>query len=338
MYYGTLLALDDFDAAEKLVKGRLKRRHKNSKSTAFVDLGSLYLHFGMRDNAMEAFEEALELLPKGRPAAVALANAFIKLDELDMALATYQRAEKLGTVGFDYELANLQGMRGDFEGMVGAYMSLLATKPNYLRTVQNSLNRNLRLTLVEDNRELVRTALLRAIQANPDNVIYPELLVWHFNQIQDFASAFVHAKSLDLRLDEGGTRMMELGHTAQANGDRATALKCYEYVAGQGPNNPYFFTARNEVLQGPIRQPDRGGAGRPRQDGRARRVLRLELARPRHSVRNGHDGEGPGAPARVLPQPRRRRHRGPGDLARRARLERTRGGRMQADVGRHLRV
>ena len=58
--------------------------------------------------------------------------------------ATYQRAEKLGTVGFDYELANLQGMRGDFEGMVGAYMSLLVTKPNYLRTVQNSLNRNLR--------------------------------------------------------------------------------------------------------------------------------------------------------------------------------------------------
>ena len=249
MYYGTLLALDDFDAAEKLVKGRLKRRHKNSKSTALVDLGSLYLHYGMRDNAMEAFEEALGLLPKGRPAAVALANAFIKLDELDMALATYQRAEKLGTVGFDYELANLQGMRGDFEGMVGAYMSLLATKPNYLRTVQNSLNRNLRLTLVEDNRELVRTALLRAIQANPDNIIYPELLVWHFNQIQDFASAFIHAKSLDLRLDEGGTRMMELGHTAQANGDRATALKCYEYVAGQGPSNPYFFTARNEVLQ-----------------------------------------------------------------------------------------
>ena len=249
MYYATLLALDDFDTAEDVVKSRLKRRHKNSRSTALVDLGSLYLHFDKRDQAMEAFTEALEGLQPGRPAAVSLANAFIKLDELDMALATYQRAEKLGTVGFDDELANLQGMRGDFEGMVNAYMALLSTKPNYLRTVQNSLNRNLRLTTIEDNRELVRVALLRAVQTYPDNVVFPELLVWHFNQIRDFASSVIHAKALDLRLQEQGVRLMELGNTAQANGDLETALECYRYVAAKGPDNPYFFTARNEVLQ-----------------------------------------------------------------------------------------
>ena len=249
MYYATLLALDDFDTAEKVVKERLKRRHKNSRSTALVDLGSLYLHFDKRDAALEAFMEALENLQPGRPSAVSLANAFIKLDELDMALATYERAEKLGSTGFEYELANLQGMRGDFEGMIDAYMALLSTKPNYLRTVQNSLNRNLRLTTTEDNRELVRISLLRAIQTYPDNTVYPELLVWHFNQIRDFASSVIHAKALDLRLQEQGVRLMELGNTAQANGDVDTALECYRYVAAKGPENPYYFTARNEVLQ-----------------------------------------------------------------------------------------
>jgi len=249
MYYATLLALDDFDTAEKVVKERLKRRHKNSRSTALVDLGSLYLHFDKRDAAMEAFMEALDNLQPGRPSAVSLANAFIKLDELDMALATYERAEKLGSTGFEYELANLQGMRGDFEGMIDAYMALLSTKPNYLRTVQNSLNRNLRLTTTEDNRELVRISLLRAIQTYPDNTVYPELLVWHFNQIRDFASSVIHAKALDLRLQEQGVRLMELGNTAQANGDVDTALECYRYVAAKGPDNPYYFTARNEVLQ-----------------------------------------------------------------------------------------
>ena len=249
MYYATLLALDNFDTAEKVVKERLKRRHKNSRSTALVDLGSLYLHFDKRDAALEAFMEALENLQPGRPSAVSLANAFIKLDELDMALATYERAEKLGSTGFEYELANLQGMRGDFEGMIDAYMALLSTKPNYLRTVQNSLNRNLRLTTTEDNRELVRISLLRAIQTYPDNTVYPELLVWHFNQIRDFASSVIHAKALDLRLQEQGVRLMELGNTAQANGDVDTALECYRYVAAKGPDNPYYFTARNEVLQ-----------------------------------------------------------------------------------------
>jgi tetratricopeptide (TPR) repeat protein len=249
MYYATLLALDDFETAEDVVKERLKRRHKNSRSTALVDLGSLYLHFDKREQALEAFMEALEELQPGRAAAVSLANAFIQLDELDMALATYERAEKLGTVGFDYELANLQGMRGNYEGMLNAYMALLSTKPNYLRTVQNSLNRNLRLTTTEDNRELVRMSLLRAIQKYPDNTVFPELLIWHFNQIQDFASSIIHAKALDLRLQEQGVRLMELGNTAQANGDLETALECYRYVAAKGPNNPYFFTARNEVLQ-----------------------------------------------------------------------------------------
>ena len=249
MYYATLLALDDFDAAEKLVKERLKRRNKTSRATALVDLGSLYVHFGRREQALEAFEEALAEMQPGRSAAVSLANAFIKLDELDMALATYRRAEELGTRGFEYELANLQGMRGDFAGMIDAYMDLLETKPNYLRTVQNSLNRNLRLTTTTDNHELVRVSLLRAIQAHPDNTIFPELLVWHFNQIRDFASALVHAKALDLRLQEGGERLMELGTTAQANGDAATALACFRHVAAKGPDNPYFFTARNEMLQ-----------------------------------------------------------------------------------------
>lgn len=249
MYYATLLALDDFDAAEKLVKERLKRRNKTSRATALVDLGSLYVHFGRRAQALEAFEEALAELQPGRSAAVSLANAFIKLDELDMALATYRRAEELGTHGFEYELANLQGMRGDFAGMIDAYMDLLETKPNYLRTVQNSLNRNLRLTTTDDNHELVRVSLLRAIQAHPDNTIFPELLVWHFNQIRDFASALVHAKALDLRLQERGERLMELGTTAQANGDAATALACFRHVAAKGPDNPYFFTARNEMLQ-----------------------------------------------------------------------------------------
>ena len=249
MYYATLLALDDFDTAEEVVKERLKRRNSSSRSTALVDLGSLYLHFDKRDLALEAFTEALEELQPGRPAAVSLANAFIKLDELDMALATYERAEKLGTVGFDYELANLQGMRGDYEGMLNAYMALLSTKPNYLLTVQNSLNRNLRLTTDDENRELVRLAVLRAIQAYPDNTVYPELLIWHFNQIQDFSSSIIHAKALDLRLEEQGVRLMELGNTAQANGDLETALECYGYVASKGPENPYFFSARNELLQ-----------------------------------------------------------------------------------------
>ena len=114
MYYQSLLAMDDFEGAESLVKKRLKRMHKNSKSTAYVDLGSLYLNFDKPDLARKAFDSALELLQPGKNQAVRLANAFIKLDELDMAYMTYRKAQDLGTTDFHYQFANLQGMRRDY--------------------------------------------------------------------------------------------------------------------------------------------------------------------------------------------------------------------------------
>ncbi|MDA1383129.1 MAG: hypothetical protein O3A22_04420, partial [Bacteroidetes bacterium] len=249
MYYQSLLAMDDFEGAESLVMKRLKGMHQNSKSTAYVDLGSLYLHFDKLDLAREAFDSALELLQPGKNQAVRLANEFIKLDELDMAYKTYRKAQSLGTTDFHYQFADLQGMRRDYQGMVESFLELLHKTPTYLRTVQNSLNRNLRLQTEPENGEMVRTELLKAAQRYPDDTIFPEMLVWYFTQEKDFSSAFIHARSLDLRSKGVGLNVMELGNTAAANDDLETAIDCYGYVAAKGVDSPYFFTARNELLQ-----------------------------------------------------------------------------------------
>ena len=249
MYYKSLLAMEDLEAAEKLIKAKIRRTHKNSQANVYVDLGSLYVTFAMNEEARSAFDKALDLLQPGRSQAVRLANAFIKLDELDLAYATYKKAQDLGTTNFHYEFANLQGMRRDFEGMVVSFLELLHTKPNYLPTVQNSLNRNLRLQSEPDNGELVRLGLLRAAKKYPEDNVYPEMLVWHFTQIKDFASAFIHARAIDLRLGGIGLGVMELGNTSAANKDLQTAVDCFSYIADKGEDTPYFYIARNEILQ-----------------------------------------------------------------------------------------
>ncbi len=249
MYYKSLLAMEDLEAAEKLIKAKIRRTHKNSQANVYVDLGSLYVTFAMNEQARSAFDKALDLLQPGRSQAVRLANAFIKLDELDLAFATYKKAQDLGTTNFHYEFANLQGMRRDFEGMVESFLELLHTKPNYLPTVQNSLNRNLRLQSEPDNGELVRLGLLRAAKKYPEDNVYPEMLVWHFTQTKDFASAFIHARAIDLRLGGIGLGVMELGNTSAANKDLQTAVDCFSYIADKGEDTPYFYIARNEILQ-----------------------------------------------------------------------------------------
>ena len=238
MYLNTLLELEDFEAAEKLVKGRLKKRR--DKSMAQVDLGSLYLRIGRTEDAQAAFAEALAELPAGRGPAKRLADAFIKLDQLDLALATYKQAKRTASdnYGYHYELANLQGLRGDYEGMVDSFMALLGDRPNYLRTVQNTFNRNLRVSTDVRQADMVRRKVLKASQERPDDTVYLELLVWVFNQQRDFMSAMAHVRALDERKGENGRRLMELAEVAAKNGDLDTAYECYALVSAKGPSSP----------------------------------------------------------------------------------------------------
>lgn len=247
MYYTSLLAIDDFDLAEKLVKSRM--RNQRTRATAYVELGQLYLHFDQKNEAKEAFAEALDRLEVGKGNAISLANAFMNLNELDLALAVYEKAQALGTRDLDYQMVDLQGRRGNYPGMIDASVSLLHLKPTYLRNIQNSFSRNLRIQDNPELGELLRSKLLGAAREFPEDSIFPELLVWYFNQSKDFASAFIHAKSLDLRYNESGERLVELAQTASKNGDSETAAACYQFVASKGPDNPYFYTARCQSLR-----------------------------------------------------------------------------------------
>ena len=247
MYYASLLAINDFERAEKLVKSRM--RNKNTRATAYVELGQLYLHFDRESEARLAFDEALSRLEPGKNKALSLANAFLGLNELDLALEVYVKAQAMGTRDLEYQLVDLQGRRGDYPGMIDAAVALLHLKPTYLRNIQNSFSRNLRIQDNPELGELLRTKLLGAARAFPEDTIFAELLVWYFNQSKDFANAFIHAKSLDLRYKESGERLVELAQTASKNGDASTAAACYQFVASKGSDNPYFYTARCQSLR-----------------------------------------------------------------------------------------
>ena len=249
MYLNTLLELEAYEEAETIVKSRLKK--SRDKSMAQVDLGSLYLKIGKTEAAQEAFEKALDELPAGRGPTKRLAEAFIKLDQLDLALASYEKAMKntKDKYGYHYELANLQGLRGDYEGMVASFMELLHERPNYLRTVQNSFNRNLRVADDVRQADMVRRQVLKASQDRPEETVYLELLVWVFNQQRDFYSAMAHVKALDQRKGEDGKRLMDLAQVASKNGDLETAYECYALVAAKGPAATRYDAARQAMLK-----------------------------------------------------------------------------------------
>jgi tetratricopeptide (TPR) repeat protein len=248
-YLNTLIALGDLETAEKMVKKKIKSDGKSAN--AHVDLGELYKKFDKINDAESEFQKALKELEPGRSNAIRLANAFIKLNEYDHALSAYNTARRISNdgYGYHYEIANLQGMMGNHEEMVDSFLELLIVSPNYIQTVQNSINRNLNITENRENAAMLRTKLLKKVQKSPEQTIYNELLIWIFLQQKDFDSAIIQAKALDLRLSENGHRLVDIAQLALNNKEYSSAEKAYKAVIEKGPVYEYYENARIELLQ-----------------------------------------------------------------------------------------
>jgi len=248
-YLSTLIALDDFEEAEKLVKKKLKAESEDG--IPFVQLGELYKRFNRTEEATAEFNKAVSKFTVTRSNVVRLANEFTRINEYQYALRVYERGKQNSPDGYTYtfEIANMQGNLGDYESMTESFLDLIQEEPNYLQTVQNSLNRVLNVQENPENMEMLKGKLLRRTQKYPEMTIYPEMLTWLFLQKKDFPSAFVQASALDKRLGESGGRIINLAQLANTNKDYATAKKAYQYIIDKGPMHPYYVTARMEKMQ-----------------------------------------------------------------------------------------
>lgn len=248
-YLNTLIALSEFEEAEKMAKKNVKENSKDGVS--YVKLGDLYKRFEKTVEAKEQFELAIKKVEPTRSNVIRLSSEFAQINEYEFALKTYQKGKAEGKDGYNYayEIANMQGNLGDLDGMTESFLDLIEGEPNYIQTVQNSLNRALNLSENETNMDMLKTKLLKRSQKNPEAIIYTEMLTWLFMQKKDFASAYVQAAALDKRLGENGGRIMNLAQLASNNKDFETAKKAYQYLIDKGPLNDYYIAAKIDKLQ-----------------------------------------------------------------------------------------
>ena len=250
--YGYLLTsyteLEDFKNAEKLIKKQLKRSRDDARY--LVDLGQLYTRMGEPAKGKQEYDRAVKNLQPNQREVINLANAFIKKGLYDQAMATYERGKKIlkDAYPFNYEMASLYGMMGDFEAMVDQYLVLLDFSQAYLQTVQNALNRYIDFNEEREKVEQLRVKLLKQVQRSPQNDTYAELLIWLYTQKKSFNSALIQVKALDKRKNEDGNRVMKLAQMATTNQDFKTAAKAYEYILTKEPRSPYYIAARMNMV------------------------------------------------------------------------------------------
>jgi tetratricopeptide (TPR) repeat protein len=244
----SLMGVPDLESAQKLVKDRMRRNGDDPRIA--IDMGRVLELMDEQDKAQKEYERAIKLMRGDQNSVRATANAFLSYNKTDLALAAYEKGQRIATdgMGYAFEIANLHGQRGDLPKMVAAYMDLLAANEQYAQAVQNNLSRHFEFDAVDPRTEVLRTELLRRIQRDPSRAIFPEMLIWMLIQQKDLDGAFVQAKAMDKRLDEGGERLMELARIAEANKDFGIAFKCYDHVIGLGRNDGNYFSARTGAV------------------------------------------------------------------------------------------
>ena len=247
-YLRCLVAMKDYDAAEKLVKNISK---KNPSNLAYaVDLGFVYESKGDMNKAKQTYDKAVKSLQPDQSQIITLANGFAARQNWDYALAVYTEGKRLmrNIYSFNFETAEVYFQKQEYEKMIDEYLDAVAENQAFLQSVQNILQARIGNDPDNSRSTLLRQALLRRTQRDPDQSIFSEMLIWLFVQQKDFESAFMQAKALDKRMREDGSRVMNIGSMSEANLDYTAAIKCYQYVVEKGKDNSNYIPARMQLL------------------------------------------------------------------------------------------
>jgi tetratricopeptide (TPR) repeat protein len=247
-YFDCLMQLKDYKKAEKFVNRQIKREPDALRY--MVDLGYVLLQSGDENAARKQFETAIKEVIPDRQGYVDISNAFLLRGQTDYAIKVLQKGKK--TVVYDmplnFELAEVYMNKGDFPSALNEYLELIDNSSEHLAEIESKLQDILSVDPDHQLNDLFRAELLGRLKKNPDKVRYSELLLWYFIQQKDFEAAFIQAKSLDRRQDEAGSRVYDLGRMAVSNQAWDAAISCFEYVIALGEGNPYWFSARVDLM------------------------------------------------------------------------------------------
>lgn len=244
-YYRTLMALKDYNKAEKITKKQIRRNE--TAVYLYVSLGRVYRLQGDPKKEEEQYQKAIKELVPEQNAIFSLAHAFEEDQLYDHAIEVYKKGRRqyANTYPFFYEIADLYKKKGDLKSMINEYLDAIEFRESELYTAQGNLQNSLGYDDKTGgfNNPLLKQELQKRIQQHPDKTVLSEFLIFIETQQRDFDGAFIQSKALDKRQKGDGYRLMELAKLCVSNEDYATAEKCYQYVMSRGKSGAYYEAA-----------------------------------------------------------------------------------------------
>ena len=245
---GCLEAEGDFKQAEKLLK------KAKAKSPADLDLkiqlAVFYEDHDADAKAKKLYEDLLENFIVNPSKGIALFNAFVALSKIDHAERVLQTSQKaFKNYPFHFQQADLYSLTNRKEEMLSTYLSLLDKHDYYDKSVRTLLLR--RLDLANEQTEdfkLLKKALFESAQKVNSSVVFSELLIWMYMQVDNFSGVYSQVVSVDLRSKANGQRLYDFAKTCTENKDYSTALRAFEEARVMTTNKELKFYSLEGTL------------------------------------------------------------------------------------------
>lgn len=243
-YFECVLALKQYEAAEEILKKEMRKKPKEAIYHLYY--GNLLNLQNQPKKADVQFAQAVEKTPPDVMGVHKIGNALIQLMRYDLAIQVYERGEKTikPPTRFTYNLADLYRRKGDYSRMIQCYLTGLEEKSVQLQNVQQLIVNY----FSEDEYREMQAQLYERIELKPDNLEFPELLMWSFVQVKDYPGAMRQAKALDRVLNENGTRVFQLAMTSYLDNDYHTAIDGFTFVRDKGPSGSFYHESYRQLL------------------------------------------------------------------------------------------
>ena len=243
-YADCLIMTGDYEAAEKAYKAFLKKNPQNWKS--HVDLAYVYSQQGDNPKVVKYLNKVLKDVPDTRNAITEVSNLLRNRNFNDVAIALFDRGAKNPNINYNFylEKAYTYNSMLDFENATECYLQHLKEKPDQFEMVKNRLRVMMMYDLNGNVSDVIRMALLRKTQEEPENEGFSSLLMWYSLQEQDYDLALMQLKALDRR--GKGDYERDIIYVAQIAGDNRQydiAIEAYDYILEKSGEGVYYVQA-----------------------------------------------------------------------------------------------
>ena len=243
-YADCLILTGDYETAEKAFKSFLKQNPKNWKS--HVDLAYVYLQQGENDKATKYLNKALKDVPETKNAIIEVSNLLRSKNFNDQALDLFNKGAKNPNINYSFNLEKAYTYNSmlDFENATECYLLYLKENPDQYEMVKNRFRVMLMYDLNGNVDDVIRVALLKKTQEDPENEEFSSLLMWYSLQQQDYELALMQLKALDRRGKGDYERdLLYIAQIASDNRQYDVAVDAYDYVLKKSDEGVYYVQA-----------------------------------------------------------------------------------------------